>query len=568
MQAGKTQTETAIDQRSPDAVYGHGAGGRPGAVDLFPGARPRRQTGELLLGAVGIILAYKYGIQQNPQILSALWLPDAVLLCCLLFTPARWWWAYVLVSFSARYYFGMHSGLPAWQVVANFPNDWLKALLSVYLIRKFTQRPFRLDSLYQFTVFFCVAVVVSPAISAVGGGIVRSFLGFPFWDVWYRWFLSCALVALVVTPALVHWIAARPSFKASGPGRYVELALLATGLALASYAAFSRPAGDSAFSLAVLYAPVPFLIWAAARWGLIGASTSTAVVGMLAMLTTRHGRGPFLASSPADNVVGMQLFLAFLALPMLLLSILINERRRAEQSLRDTMHDLALSEQQLRDNFEQIKGLSARLVNAYEDERKNISQELHEGVSQQLTGVLLKLTALKHLPGLPQAGERELDAVLPLLTQVSDGIRGLSRQLHPLLVEYIGLSRALQFLCAESRSLHGLEVEFTGCDLPADLPADSAICLYRIAQEALRNAAYHSGSRRARLALATTPRSVRLSLTDWGCGFDVERARRKGGLGLLSMQERVQSLQGTLRIVSRAGGGTEVTAEIPLPSAA
>ena len=526
------------------------------------------QARNLLIGVLGIFLAYKYGIQQDPHLMSALWLPDAALLCCLLFTPARWWWVYALVTVAVRYHFGTHSGVPMWQVLVNFPNDWLKAITSFYLLRRFSRGPFRLDSLYQFVVFFCVAVVVSPVLSAFGGAVVRLTNGQPFWNTWYRWFLSCALVALSVTPAGVHWVAARPAIRGARPLRYIEFLLLGGGLLLASYAAFGRPEDSSVFSLAVLYAPIPFLIWAAVRWGPIGASTGTAVVGILAMLSTRHGRGPFLANSPADNVVGMQLFLFFVAMPMLLLSILILERKRAEESLRDTMHDLALSEQHLRDNFEQIKVLSARLVNAYEDERKNISRELHDGVSQQLTGVLLRLAALRARAELSDSAQKQLDAVLPLLNQVSDGIRGLSRQLHPILVEYVGLPRALQSLCADSRSLHGLDVEFSGCELPAEFPGDYAVCLYRVAQEALRNAAYHSGSRRAKVELSSEQGKVRLRLIDWGCGFDVDRARRKGGLGLISMQERVQSVHGTLQIVSRAGSGTEITAEVPVRSAA
>jgi len=304
MRAGNTQ-DVAIENR-PDQgdIFSELSGAQVSSDEFRSGAL--RQFRNLLLGSVGIFLAYKYGMQQNPLLLSALWLPDSVLLCCLLFTPVRWWWVYLLVSFPVRYYFGTHGGLPPWQVVANFPNDMLKAIVSVYLIRRFTRRPFRLDSLYQFGVFFCVAVVLSPAFSAIGGGIVRRAMGQPFWDVWYRWFLSCALVALVVTPALVHWIAARPPFTGARPARYLEFLLLSSGLALASYAAFGRPADGSVFSMAALYAPIPFLIWAAARWGPIGASTGTAVVGILAMLSTRSGRGPFLTNSPADNVVGMQ----------------------------------------------------------------------------------------------------------------------------------------------------------------------------------------------------------------------------------------------------------------------
>jgi signal transduction histidine kinase len=527
-----------------------------------------RQIRNLAIGVLGIFLAYKYGISEDPRVLSALWLPDSVLLCCLLFTPARWWWIYAVFALPFRFYFGTHGGLPAWQVLANFPNDWLKAIFSAYLLRRFARGPFRLDSLYQFGLFFCVAVVASPALSALAGAPVRHFLGQPFWDVWYRWFLSCALVALVVTPALVCWSVARPKVGFATPARYAEVLLLACGLLFTSYAAFGRVTDDPRWAVTVLYAPVPFLIWAAARFGPIGASTSICVVGILAMLSTRHGRGPFVANSPADNVVGMQLFLVFIALPMLLLSILITERRKTEESLRQTMHELAVSEEHLRDNFEHIQKLGARLLNAYEDERKKISRELHDGVSQQLTGVLLALTALKRLPGLHDAGRKQLEQVLPLLTQVSDGIRNLSRQLHPMVVEYIGLPRALQSLSVDSQSLHGMKVEFIGCELPAGFTSDSAVCLYRIAQEALRNAVYHSGSQRARIELAAADGRVQLRVTDWGCGFDVDRALRKGGLGLISMQERVQSLHGTLTVTSRSGSGTKIIAEIPVKAAA
>lgn len=568
MQAGKSEhSDTTIDRPPTGSHLALGQPSRLAAREPLDSAA-LRQIRDLLIGVAGIFLAYKYGSSQDPHVLSALWLPDAVLLCCLLFTPARWWWVYAVVSLPTRYYFGTHLGLPHWQVLANFPNDWLKAIFSAYLLRRYSRGPVRLDSLYQFGLFFCVAVVASPALSAFAGAAVRHALGYPFWDYWYRWFLSCALVALVVTPAIVLWVGARPPLSGATSGRYLEALLLACGLLLTSYAAFGRATDYSVSTVAILYAPVPFLIWAAARFGPIGASTAISVVGMLAMLSTRHGRGPFLAASPADNVVGMQLFLVFIALPLLLLSVLITERRKTEESLRQAMQELALNEEHLRDNLEQIQKLSARLLNAHEDERKNISRELHDGVSQQLTSVLLALTGLKHQPGMPEAGKKQLETVLPILTQVADGIRSLSRQLHPMVVEFVGLSRALESLCADNRAFRGMEVEFASCELPPGLASDSAVALYRVAQEALRNAAYHSGSTRARVELAANAGRIQLRVTDWGCGFDVDLARRKGGLGLISMQERVQSLEGTLRITSKAGSGTEIIAEVPVKTAA
>ncbi len=526
-----------------------------------------RQIRNLLIGVAGICLAYKYGVAPDRSALSALWLPDSVLLSCLLFTPARWSWIYVLVSLPARFYFGRHIGLPLWLGFSGFANDWLKAGFSAYLLRRYSRGPFRLDSLYQFGLFFSVAVVASPVLSALGGAISRYVWGYSFWDIWYHWFLSCALVALVVTPAVVHWIAARPPLRGATAGRYVEALVLAGGLALTSYAAFGRATDYSVSAVALLYAPVPFLIWAAARFGPIGASTAISVVGMLAMLSTRQGLGPFLAASPAENVVGMQLFLVYIALPLLLLSVLITERRKAEESLRQAMRELALSDEHLRDNFEQIQRLSARLLNAHEEERKNISRELHDGVSQQVTSVLLALTGLKRQPGMPEACKQQVESVLPVLTQVADGIRNLSRQLHPMVVEFVGLSRALEMLCQDTRLFRGMQVEFAGCELPSEPAQDAAAALYRVAQEALRNAAYHSGSARARVELAATASRLQLRVTDWGCGFDVDLARRKGGLGLISMQERMQSLGGAFRITSRAGSGTEILAEVPLKTA-
>jgi len=526
----------------------------------------------VLIGVLGIVLAYKYGVPQVPSVLSALWLPDSVLLCCLLFTPVRWSWIYILVSLATRFYFGRHLGLPLSLGIAGFVNDWVKAGFSAYLLRRYSRGPFRLDSLYQFGLFFSVAVVASPMLSAFGGSIPRFLLRFPlasqFWDLWYRWFLSCALVALVVTPTVVYWITARTPIRGAAVGRYAEALFLAGGLLFTSYAAFGRTRDVSVSAVAILYAPVPFLIWAAARFGPIGASTAISVVGILAMLSTRQGRGPFLAAAPADNVVGMQLFLVFIALPLLLLAILMTERRKTEESLRQAMRDLALSDEHLRDNFEQIRRLSARILNAHEDERKNISRELHDGVSQQITGVLLTLAGLKRQPEIPPTLRKQLDAVLPVLTQVADCIRNLSRQLHPMVVEFVGLARALQLLCADTRLFRGMQMEFSGCELPCELAPDSAVALYRVAQEALRNAAYHSGSARARVALAAGVGCVQLRVTDWGCGFDVDLARRKGGLGLISMQERVQSLRGTFRITSRTGSGTEIIAEVPVETAA
>jgi two-component system sensor histidine kinase UhpB len=564
MAAGHSQgTENRLS-RSMDGVFPDLL-----SIENAPVAQPLnvtwvRELRNVLIGTAGIVLSYKYGSSGNPGLLSALWLPDSVLLCCLLFTPVRRWWIYLLLAFPIRMHYGTLSGFPEWQLLANYPNDMFKAVVSASLLRVFSRGRFRLDTLYQFRLFFIIAVVLSPILSAFGGAAVRHLAGYPFWQVWYRWYLSCALTALSITPSLIYWITSPPQALRTTTRRYIEAFLLSCGVVLTSYAAFARVPDGVSTSVVLLYAPIPFLIWAAARFGPLAASTAISVVGILAMLSTRYGRGPFVVSSAAENVVAMQLFLVVIAIPLLLLSILITERRRTEDSLRDAMQALARSREHLRENYDHIQNLSNKLLSLHEEERKAISRELHNGVSQQITGVLLSLTSLKRQAGIPANARRELDSVLPRLSEVSDGIRNLSRQLHPSVVESMGLPRALQSLCNDARMLHGLEAEFRGCEVPAELSSNSALVLYHIAQEAVRNAAYHSRSKRARIELSSSNRHLCLSVRDWGCGFDVERARRKGGLGLISMQDRARSVDAMLKVNSRSGDGTEIVVELPV----
>jgi signal transduction histidine kinase len=515
---------------------------------------------------VGLALAYGYGMSSSNAAPAVLWAPDSVLLCALLFSPPRRWWIYLLAALPVRFYVGLQSAIPMWLILATLPNDYLKAMLAAWLLRRMVPGRFALDSLVQLRAFFCVAVVLSPALSAFAGAGVRCIAGQPFWTNWYQWFLGDALAALVLTPTLICWIVWIGERRGQGGlsrGRYAESLLVSCGLLLASYAAFGRTMGHAG-ATAILYAPIAFLIWLAARFGPMGVSTGVSIVGMLAMLGSGSGRGPFVADAPSNDVLGMQLFLLVISLPLLLLSVLMTERRKNQESLQSAMADLAAGEERLRENYEHIRKLSTRLLTAHEDERKAISRELHDDVCQDLTGVLLTLALLKRQSGVPEPVIEQVDSVVPLISAMATKVRNLSRQLHPTVVESMGLAQALELLCAQSRSLYGMEVELSSAGLPAEASPDSALCLYYIAQEALRNAARHSGSERARIEVVTDQSHIQLRVKDWGCGFDLSAARRKGGLGLVSMEERARSLQGRLQISSLAGDGTEVSAEVPL----
>ena len=145
-----------------------------------------------------------------------------------------------------------------------------------------------------------------------------------------------------------------------------------------------------------------------------------------------------------------------------------------------------------------------------------------------------------------------------------DGVRRLSHDLHPPSLRLLGLGSALEAHCIEVEKRHDVQVRFkTEGDL-GRLHPDVALCLFRIAQEALRNGAVHGNARRLGVSLARIGDHVELTVTDDGWGFDLEAARREGsGLGLVSMEERAHVVGGDLQIITRPGQGTTIRVRIP-----
>ena len=139
-----------------------------------------------------------------------------------------------------------------------------------------------------------------------------------------------------------------------------------------------------------------------------------------------------------------------------------------------------------------------------------------------------------------------------------------SRQLHPTIVEDLGLEAALREECDRYSKQLGIPIGFTGEQVPAPLPNDVLLCLYRVAQESLRNIAKHAKATEITVQLHGRPGGVGLQIEDMGDGFDVNEARKGGGLGLISMEERIRVVNGTFDIRSEPGRGTTVDVFVPL----
>jgi signal transduction histidine kinase len=235
------------------------------------------------------------------------------------------------------------------------------------------------------------------------------------------------------------------------------------------------------------------------------------------------------------------------------------ERKLAEDSLRE-------QEAMLRLSFERIQELAGRLMIAQESERGRIARELHDDINQQIAALSLALSRLQRRVGLEDKAtlETSLERLQQRTIDLADSIRRLSHDLHPGVLQQVGLTAALESHCAEFQEQHGIDVEFgTAEDLTAVRP-DAALCLFRAAQEALRNVAKHAGARHTRVELSRENDELTLTIVDDGKGFDATRVRRAGGgLGLLSIEERARLLHGTVRIETGVERGTMVRVAIP-----
>jgi PAS domain S-box-containing protein len=214
---------------------------------------------------------------------------------------------------------------------------------------------------------------------------------------------------------------------------------------------------------------------------------------------------------------------------------------------------------------EMLRDLSGRLINAQEEERRRIARELHDDLNQRMALLSIELEQLGQK--IPQRQSELRSGVQDLWTkarEISVEIHRLSYQLHPSKLDHLGLATALKSFCEELKASQGLEIEFLQRGFPATLPKDVTLCVFRIAQESLRNIVKHSGTHEALVVLERTDSEVSLCVSDTGCGFDTESDKMKSGLGFISMMERLRLVGGEISIHSQPSWGTQIDVSVPL----
>jgi PAS domain S-box-containing protein len=748
-------------------------------------------------------LAAKLGgalVIKTPQTLWPLWPGCALLVAILLVVPRKTWPILIPAGLAGFLLYDLQAGLSIHSIVWLILADTLEVLVAAWGVGYSLNGLPRLNSLKALAKYSFFTVILAPVIvSSIG---VLGLNG----DDWINWrisFLSEGLAFLTVTPAILGWAGGARSYPRATRAYYLEAGALFAALITFSYGIFlSRGIAPPA----LIYSLVPFLLWSALRFGSSGAGTSATIVALLSIWGTVHGRGPFTETDPINRILSLQLFLLFTSMPFMVLAVIVEERKRAGDDLREgeksfrlatearlrlatlvessddaiigknidgvitdwnkgaeqlygyraeevigkpvsilmppersddftkimmtvksgdavknyetmrqrkdgtivpvsltvspvrdlegrivgastTVRDVGerkrqeavlresedrfrlaantapamiwmsgtdklctffnqswlhftgrTMEQEIGDgwaagvhpedmerclrtyfdafdahvdfeaeyrlrrfdgdyrwivdfgvprfesggNFcgyigsciditerktseESLRALTGRLISAQEEERSRIARDLHDDFSQRLALLGIGLGQLwKNLPG-SETGERA--SVLDMLRQtreMSSDMHSLSHQLHSSKLEHVGLVPALKGLCKDIAQKYKIAIQFTERECPANIPKDVALCLFRVAQEALGNVVKHSGAADAQVELLGNVSGVRLRISDTGKGFDPEFENTDAGIGLIGMNERLRLVGGKLTVRSEPNRGAEVLAEVPL----
>jgi len=236
-----------------------------------------------------------------------------------------------------------------------------------------------------------------------------------------------------------------------------------------------------------------------------------------------------------------------------------NPRRIRGVSLEITGQKLVEQERQ---------AFASRIAAAQESERRRIARELHDGLIQDLAGLAMDLGRRAAALPAPNDLRKEFQFLQNRVVKAAEAARHVAYELHPSELDDLGLEKALRAYCEQFETETGIAVDFKSRKVRSALARDAASCIYKVAQEALRNVAKHSNAKQAKVVLEPVNKHLRLRVSDRGRGFNLSSLQSANGLGVASMRERVQLCNGKFSIASEPGKGTDVIVEIPLPEPA
>jgi PAS domain S-box-containing protein len=316
--------------------------------DLLKSGAARRVVGFFCLAqpVLLVCLGYYAGALLGKTLrfpgshLSLIWPPTAILLAALLLVPLQKWWIYVLALAPVHILVQVQDAVPAWGIVSQLLGNFGQALLAAFSVRYFNKGAPAFDSFRAVVIFMLGAVIFAPMfVSSIAAYLyVLSGWEQSYGYAWGARVLSNALSTLMIVPPIILLATRRASVKTAAPARqrYVEAGLLIVALVLTGWISFSKE-GEALFGMACpIIMPLPILLWSAVRFRLEGLCLSILLVAYFAFINATGGHGFFAMNSPAQNVLSLQFYLILIALPLMLLAVLIEERRDKEQAVRES----------------------------------------------------------------------------------------------------------------------------------------------------------------------------------------------------------------------------------------
>jgi len=494
---------------------------------------------------LGAQAAFSIGTLAD-RIFAPFWPPNIILLCTLALVPKSHWWLYIAAAFPAHV---IAEPMPAAQSLVAFGTNCLVAILSAFGIQRFLREPPWFGTLRNAAIYVLITAGISPAISALGGAFVQIVGGGPianYWTYWCNWSIPNALGSVTLGPVFLIWFGPRLQGTRLTSRRKTEAIVLALSLFAVCVIAFHVSVTvSSGFLPALLYSPLPLILWAAIRFGERGASGAILVVTVVSIWQNLRASTVFNAIDPGTSVLALQIFLLGVAIPVFLLGAAIDELRQSGEATRK---------------------LSGALLRAQDEERRRIARELHDSTGQNLIVANLMAGQIQSLAP-PSCG-----SVIVELKNILEGamkeIRTVSYLLHPPLLDGGGLSIALRSYLDGFSKRTAINVDLNLAPDLGRMSPDIELVLFRVVQEALTNIWRHSGSRTAEIQLlrqvSKAGPQIILSIEDAGKGIPnnirlstlSERnsgVQASSGLGLVGMRERLHQIGGQLEIDSEAG---------------
>lgn len=501
--------------------------------------------------AVAYYVGSRIGFALTPHTtpIALFWPPNAMLLAALLLVPVRTWWIYWLVVLPAHLLVQMQMGVPLATSLGWYISNTSEALIgagAICYLSRFRKTGFGFNDTKELKVFLLGAVLAAPFLTSFMDAATAARTGYAsgYWVLWGTRLVSNMIANLTLVPIIVTLFREGPSwFRKITLARCLELVCLLLGVTLVSIYVFIVPEGALANFSAAMFAPLPFLLWAALRFGPGGLSFSLLVVALLSLGNAIRGLQTSEAALVARNVLTLQVMLAAFGVPLLWLSALVRERRYMKLSVANRRDFLMQTEHALR----------------------GVGRKLHTDLTQQLTLLCLQVEDLSGKIGSSTWLQSHLFNLNEEIIQLSAETREWSHVLDPVSIEYLGLAGALTGLFRRAGENSRVKFSFStevGNENPDSV---TSLCLYRVAQEAVENIVKLNSAHTAKATLEIDEESARLVIEHDGTGMSSE-GWQETAIGVVGASQRVALLDGTFSVDS-SGAGARIDVAVPLRKA-